>query len=111
MRGTRNVAEITFLLDNSDGLLLPNVNVSVNIITAQHENALTVPREAVHQENGGRYVYVVLNNKLRRANVQTSVSNLTSIEVTSGLNENAAVVLGANSAKPLSEGQEVRIVQ
>jgi HlyD family secretion protein len=110
-RGTRNVGEITCVVDNSERVLLPNVNVSVNIITAQHENALTVPREAVHQEDGRRYVYEVINGELRRTNVQTSVSNLTSIEVTSGLKDDAAIVLAATNSRPLREGQAVKVVQ
>src|SRR5207302_1655552 len=38
--GTRNVGEITTQLDNTDGKLLPNTNVTVELITAEHENVL-----------------------------------------------------------------------
>jgi len=63
MVGTRTVGEITSEIDNSDRKLLPNVNVNVSIISARHDNALTVSREAVHDVDGKRYVYKIENEK------------------------------------------------
>jgi len=110
-RGTRNVGEFTSLVDNSDEKLLPNVTVTVNIVTAQHENALKVPREAIHQDDGKRYVYQIVNGELKRHDVQTSLSNLTKMEITQGLDPSAQVALGAVNGQPLKEGLGVRVVQ
>ena len=110
-RGTRNVGEFTSIVDNSDEKLLPNVNVNVNIVTAQHENALSVPREAIHQDEGKRYVYQIVNGELKRRDVQTSLSNLTKMEITQGLDPNARVALGAVNGQPLKEGLGVRVVE
>jgi HlyD family secretion protein len=107
VHGARTVGEVTSLVDNRDGKLLPNINVGVIITTAKHENALTVPREAVHQEDGKRYVFQVIDNKLKRKDIETSISNLTSIEVTSGIPEGAIVALGSLNAQPLIEGVKV----
>jgi HlyD family secretion protein len=109
--GSRNVGQVTVDVDNSDLSLLPNVNVSVNIITAKDENALTVPREAVHQEDGHRFVYQVVNGQLQRRDVTTSIANLTRIEVTHGLADNVEVALGAINGKPLQNGMAVRIIR
>ena len=79
------VGEVTCLLDNADLKLLPNTNVSVAVVLARHENALTVPREAVRQDAEGKYVFQVVNGQLKRRNVETSVSNLTRVEITSGI--------------------------
>ena len=49
--GTRNVGETTCVVDNQDLRLLPNINVGVTIVTAEHHDALTVPREAVRLDN------------------------------------------------------------
>jgi HlyD family secretion protein len=109
--GSRNVGQVTVDVDNSDLSLLPNVNVSVNIITAKDENALTVPREAVHQEDGHRFVYQVVNGQLQRRDVTTSIANLTRIEVTHGLPDNVEVALGAINGKPLQNGMSVRVIR
>lgn len=110
MRGTRNVGEVTCKVDNGDSKLLPNVDVSVTITTAEHSDVLTVPREAVHQENGKHYVYVIQNGELRRAEVQLVLSNLTQAEI-AGLPDRAQVALGATNSQPLHDGLQVRVEQ
>ncbi len=108
-RGSRTVGEVISEADNSDHKLLPNVNVSVVIVTAKHENALTVPREAIHQSDGQKYVLEVVKDRLVRRDVQTSISNLTDIEVTNGVSEGAQLALGAYNNMPLRDGMEVTI--
>jgi HlyD family secretion protein len=110
LHGTRNVGETTCVVDNKDFKLLPNVNVGVTIITAEHRAVLTVPREAVHQEDSKAYVYQIVNNELQRRYVQTSISNLTQVEVTGGLPENAVIALGPLNSKPLRNGLAVKVV-
>jgi HlyD family secretion protein len=109
-RGARNVGEITCAIENSDGKLLPNVNVSVSVVTARDQNALSVPREAIHQDANGRFLYQVVNDELKRTPVETSVSNLTQIEVTKGLSDNAVIALGTYSSQQLRDGLQVRVV-
>ncbi len=110
LHGTRNVGEITCVADNHDFKLLPNVNVGVTIITAEHHNVLAVPREAVHQEDSKTYVYEIVDDELHRRDVQTSISNLTQVEVTAGLPENALVALAPLNSKPLRNGLAVKKV-
>src|SRR5579864_7802597 len=112
LHGTRNVGETTCVVDNHDFKLLPNVNVGVTIITAEHRDVLTVPREAIHQDDNGKaYVYQIVNNELQRRYVQTSISNLTKVEVTGGLQENAVIALGPTNSKPLRNGLAVKVVR
>ena len=113
LHGTRNVGETTCVVDNKDFKLLPNVNVGVTIITAEHRDVLTVPRESVHQDDDSRaYVYEIVNNELLRRYVQTSISNLTKVEVTGGLAEKALIALGPTNpnSKPLRNGLAVKVV-
>ena len=98
------VGEVTCVIENSDLKLLPNTNVSVAVVTARQENALTVPREAVHQDANGQYVFQVVNGELKRRDVNTSVANLTRIQVTSGLSDDAVLALGAINMQSLRKG-------
>ena len=111
MHGTRNVGETTCIVANQDFKLLPNINVGVTIITAEHDNALTVPREALRQDDSVPYVFQVVNNELARRNVQTSISNLTRAEITSGINEGALVAIGSINSKPLHDKLAVKVVR
>jgi len=109
-RGTRMVGEVTCVVDNGDLKLLPNTNVSVAVITGRVENALTVPRESVHQDAKGQYVYQVENGELHRRDVQTSVSDLTRIAIASALPDNAVLALGSTNLRSLSDGVPVKPV-
>jgi len=106
--GTRMVGEVTCVIDNEDLKLLPNTNVSVAVVTAREQNVLTVPREAIHQDEKGQYVFQVVNGELKHRNVTTSVSNLTRVEVTSGLSDNVVLALGALNMQSLKGGMAVR---
>jgi HlyD family secretion protein len=108
LHGTRMVGEVTCILDNSDLKLLPNTNVAVSIIQARHDNALTVPREAVRQDSESKYVFQIVNGTLKRRNVQTSISNLTRVEITSGIPDDTILALGALNPQPLRDGLPVK---
>jgi HlyD family secretion protein len=111
LHGSRNVGETTCVVDNKDFKLLPNINVGVTIVTAEHSNALTVPREAIHQGGTKAFVFQVLNNELQRREVETSIFNLTEVEVTAGIPEHAIVALNSVNSKPLHNGLAVRVVR
>lgn len=108
--GPRTVGEITSELPNADHKLLPNVNVNVSVITARHENALTVPREAVHDFDGKRVVYEIANGRIVAREVETGLSSLTRVQILSGISENTLIALGAINSQSLRAGMEVKVV-
>ncbi len=110
-RGTRTVGEVVCTVQPSSGpeKLLPNVNVNVSIQVAHKENVLTVPREAVHQDNTGRFVLAVRDGRLHRVPVQTGISSLTRIEI-SGVNEGEVIAINSANSEPLMDGLYVRPV-
>jgi len=97
-------------VDNKDFKLLPNINVGATIVTTEDTNALAVPREAIRQEDGKTYVYQVVNDELQRRDVQTSIANLTQVEVTSGIPEASIVAIASTNSKPLHAGLPVKVV-
>lgn len=111
LRGARNVGEVTCTVDNQDLRLLPNVNVGVTVITAEHSDVLTVLREAVRMDDTKPYVYQVVDGKLQRREVEVSLQNLTRVEITAGLPDHAVVALSSADAKPLTDGARVKVVQ
>jgi HlyD family secretion protein len=110
-RGTRSVGEVVCNVDNADLKLLPNVNVNVNVIIANKDNALTVSREAVVQDGDKRYVYVVDGGHVKKTEVETALSSPTRIEIIKGLQDKQQVALGSLSSQPLSDGAAVRVEQ
>jgi HlyD family secretion protein len=110
LRVSRNVGEAICVLDNRDLRLLPNVNVGVTVVTAEHSGVLTLQREALRVDDTKPYVYQVVDDHLRRREVEISLQNLTRVEITSGLTENAVVALSADGSKPLSDGAKVKVI-
>jgi HlyD family secretion protein len=108
LRGSRNVGETTCILDNQDLKLLPNVNVGVTIVSAVHDNVLVVPREAVRMDDSKPYVLQIVGHELRRREVETSISNLTQVEITRGLSANDVIAISAFNGKPIGEGTRVK---
>jgi HlyD family secretion protein len=107
--GTRNVGQVLISIDDADGKLLPNTNVTVTVTTADVADALNVPRDALHTEQGKSYVYRVVNEKLHRTPVTVNALNLTQVEIVSGLHEGDTVALGTTNGQPISDGAPVKI--
>jgi HlyD family secretion protein len=110
LRVTRSVGEVTCTVDNHDQRLLPNINVGVTVITAEHTGVLTLQREAVRMDDSKPYVYQVVNGELKRREVEVSLQNLTRVEITAGLPENSVVALSSTDAKPLTDSARIRVV-
>jgi HlyD family secretion protein len=109
LHGSRNVGETTCVVDNKDLRLLPNVNVGVTIVVAEHSNVLTLQRDALRIDESKPYVFRIVDKHLKRQNIEFSLQNLTRVEITSGLSEGDEVALPAED-KPLFDGAAVKVV-
>jgi HlyD family secretion protein len=110
LRANRNVGEATCVLDNHDLRLLPNINVGVTIVAAEHDNVLTLQRDGLHVDENKLYVYRIVDDRLHRVPVEITLQNLTRVEITSGLTEGAKIALPAEESKPLFDGAAVKVV-
>ena len=108
LHGSRNVGETASIVDNKDLRLLPNINVGVTIVAAEHDNVLVVPREAVRMDDSKPYVLQVVGHQLKRRDVGTSLSNLTQVEVTRGLSAKDVIAINAWNGKPIGDGTQVK---
>lgn len=104
-RGSRNVGEVLCSVQNDRAELLPNTNINARILTAQHDNALTVPRAALRTLGARRYVFAVVAGRLRKREVVVGMSNATDSEILSGFAENDFVAIPGTAE--LHEGQAV----
>jgi len=110
LRGSRNVGETTCVVDNHDLRLLPNVNVGVTIVIAEHNNVLTLQRDALRIDESKPYVYKIVGHHVKRQTIEFSLQNLTRVEITSGLSDGDVVALPAEESKPLFDGATVKVV-
>lgn len=106
--GTRNVGECLISIDDPDGQLLPNTNVTVKVTTLQLSNVLSLPREALHTEGSSDFVFRIVDGKLLRTPVRVGVVTLNRVEIQSGLAEGAQVALRSTTETDLHDGLAVR---
>ena len=105
--GTRNVGVALISVEDPDGNLLPNTNVTVTVDTLARQHVLTVPREALRTEGANNFVFVVNDNTLRKRSITVGGVNLTQVEVTSGLNNGDAVAVGIAGSSALSDNLHI----
>lgn len=105
--GARQVGEVTCNIENPDMDLLPGTNVNAVILSETVENAITIPKEAVHREQGKTGVYVLEGDHIRWRAITQGVNNTTRTAVKE-LKEGDAVALP--SEKPLKDGMIVEPV-
>ena len=109
--GTRSVGEVVVHVDDADGQLLPDTNVTVTVTTSTQANAIVIPREALHVENAKPFVFRVKGDQLQRTPVTYGSMNLNQVAILSGLNPGDWVATGTISGQPLQEGIPIKEVK
>jgi HlyD family secretion protein len=107
----RFVGECIIAVDDSNGTLKPNANVTVTVTTQQDKHALEVPHEALQHDSGGYFVFRIINGRLIRTPVQTGIINLKQVEIKSGLSDGDVIALNATTNRDLTEDLEVTPVR
>jgi RND family efflux transporter MFP subunit len=92
---TSTVYEIRFELPlkNNDLTYRLGMDGDVDITLAQSENALTIPIDAVNDDNDQKYVYIKSGNELVRHDVVIGIETDTTSEVLKGLSQNDQVAV------------------
>lgn len=106
---TRNVGEVLVDIDSPEDGLLPDTNVTVTVTISSQPNALSMPREALHEQNGKYYVFKVTDGELKRTTITIGAPNLTQVPILSGLQEGDAVATGTTNGQPLQEDVPVKV--
>jgi len=83
------------------GLPLDNQNLNyrlgmdgdVAILIKDKTDVLTIPIEAINDDNGQIYVWLKINDKIERRDVKTGIETDTKVEILEGLNQNDQVVI------------------
>ncbi|MBK8039365.1 MAG: efflux RND transporter periplasmic adaptor subunit [Verrucomicrobiaceae bacterium] len=88
--------EAAFHVANPDKLLRPGMRAEFSIATSKRENVMSIPREAIQGDAGGRFVYVAdygLKNAFVKCEVTTGEVNDSRVEITSDLLPGDEVVI------------------
>jgi HlyD family secretion protein len=103
--GTRQVGEVICIIANPNRELLPGTNVDASILTAVVDNALSIPKETLHSDAQGTYVYRLNGDVIERRAVKAGISNISQVQIAEGLAEGDLVALPSD--KSLNPGDHV----
>ena len=104
-RGARRIGEFECAIENTDGLLLPNLAVGVRIVTDRVRSALSIPRSAVQRSGGRSLVWTLEDGRAARREIRTGVEGPAHVEVLDGLTESAVVLVPRDQA--IAQGRRV----
>ncbi|MDJ0938554.1 MAG: efflux RND transporter periplasmic adaptor subunit [Woeseiaceae bacterium] len=95
----------TAFIDNSHGQLAPGMFARFEIAYEVHEDAMTIPTEALVLEDEQASVYVVADGQVTRRDITTGIESDGRIEIIGGLGEDEQIVIVGHSA--LRDGSRV----
>ncbi len=103
---TREVGEVSCVIENPDRDLLPGTNIDAEIQSRVVRDALIIPKEVLRRDSGQTGVYLLgAGNRIEWRPVQIGISSLTKVQITQGLTDNDAVALPTD--KPIKAGSKV----
>jgi HlyD family secretion protein len=106
--GTRMVGEVLATMP-SPGMRIPaGANLNVELEAERIMDALTIPKESLRRKDAQVGVLVAENGILKWRAIRTGISNLSAVQVISGLKQGDQVVAGGDPE--LAEGMHVEVV-
>lgn len=92
--------------------LVPGMYASVKIPLHSAANVLTLPVQAVQASEAGKGTVLVVDhaNKIENRNVTLGLQSATDVEITSGLQENEAVIFGSQGQFKAGENVSPKLV-
>jgi membrane fusion protein, multidrug efflux system len=97
------------LINNPDLKLRPGMFVKADIITAQKDSVIVIPKNIILSGNRGKYVFVVERNSAADDRmIQTGIENKDFVEVTDGLKENDRLII--KGFETLRDNSKVKII-
>ena len=97
------------LIDNPELTLRPGMFVKANIITAEKDSVVVIPRDVIMTGSRGKYVFIVgRNSSADNRRITTGISNDDEIEVTEGLSPNDRLII--KGFETLRDNSKVKVI-
>lgn len=84
---------IKIRIKDHNGMIKPGMAANLKIKLAQKSNVITVPINALVEEYGDRYVFVVEKDRVKKLKVKVGINDGKNAEITSGLKEGDEIVI------------------
>lgn len=89
---------VQIVIDNSNGEFKAGMSADVEVSIEKQENAVTVPKKAIVEEDGLKYVYIVSpENRTVKKEITTGIETESKVEIVSGVDADDTIVIGGLS--------------
>ncbi len=96
-------------INNADLKLRPGMFVRANIITAQKDSTIVIPKDIILSGSRGKYVFVVgRNSSADDRRITTGISNQDEIEIVDGLKANDRLIV--KGFETLRDNSKVKVI-
>ena len=87
--------DVEIIVDNSQNDFKAGMSADVEVSIEKQDKAITIPKKAIFEEDGKKYVYIAnSDNKAVKTEVTTGIVTATTIEIKSGISKDDTVVIG-----------------
>jgi membrane fusion protein (multidrug efflux system) len=100
--------KVTVEITNAPSVVRPGSFVDVKLETQHHDNALLVPKKALLEEAGERFVFVINKDKASRRTITVGFLDDQNAEILSGVSSGETVVTSGQGS--LRDGSKTEIV-
>jgi multidrug efflux pump subunit AcrA (membrane-fusion protein) len=87
-----HTAKVEVKIPNPNHQLKPGMSANVMISLGKHNNVVIIPKSAVIEKMGEKYVFLFANGIAQRSNIETGYDDGINIEVTKGVNNGDFIV-------------------
>ena len=95
VNATTSLYDVEILVDNSQGDFKAGMSADVEVSIEKQEETISVPKKAVFEEDGNKYVYIANSDNIAvKTEVTTGIVTSTTTEIKSGLSNDDTVVIG-----------------
>jgi RND family efflux transporter MFP subunit len=100
--------KITILINSAPEAVRPGSFVDVRLVTQRHDNALLIPKKALVEEAGEKYVFLLNKDLVVRRSVQVGFTDDTNAEILNGIGDGNTVVTAGQGS--LRDGSRAEVV-
>jgi RND family efflux transporter MFP subunit len=101
--------KVTIIIDSAPQSVRPGSFVDVRLVTQRHDNALLIPKRALVEEAGEKYVFLLNKDMVVRRTVRVGFTDDANAEILSGVDAGNSVVTAGQGS--LRDGSRAEVVE
>jgi len=89
---TTRTMDVQIEITNIDHKIKPGMFASVQMTVAEHQNAVTIPTNAIMKDDGGQFVYILDGKKAKQVRIQAGAELIERTEILAGLTGDEMII-------------------